>query len=99
EFLFFAPEQKAARQNDFKLIYTPLSSDTKAFDLKTDPTEQVDVTKQRPRDVAPLRVVLERELLRRLDGFYLVGRSGRGEHRLHVRVQGASPLVGARLIE
>jgi arylsulfatase A-like enzyme len=99
EFVFFAPEQKAARRDDFKLIYTPLNSDTKAFDLKTDPTEQVDVAKERPRDVAPLRVVLERELIQRLDGFYLVGRSGAAEHRLHVRVQSASPLVGARLVE
>jgi arylsulfatase A-like enzyme len=100
EFLFFPPEQKAVRRDGLKLIYVPLTNETKAFDIASDRREQVNVAQQRSADVDSLRTVLEREVLRRVEGFQIVARSGSEEHQVRIRMESSQPfgdvgLVGA----
>jgi hypothetical protein len=100
EFLFVPREQKAVRRDGFKVVYIPVSNETKAFDLANDPWELVDVAQQRTADVGTMRAVLEHEVLRRAEGFEIVARGGREEHELRVRLESARAfgevgLVGA----
>jgi len=98
EFLFIPPEQKAVRRNDLKLIYTPLENATRIFDLATDRREQLDVAAQRSADAASLRTALEREVLRRGEGFQIAARPGREEHQLRLRLESARPFGAVGLV-
>lgn len=89
ELPYNAPEKKVVRRPDFKIIYTPLENKTVAYDLSRDPHEMIDVSAKRASDVAGLRVVLESEALQRTEGFQIVARSGKVDHRLHLHLESA----------
>ena len=86
------------RRNDLKLIYTPLENATRVFDLATDRREQLDVAAQRSADAASLRTALEREVLRRGEGFQIAARPGREEHQLRLRLESARPFGAVGLV-
>jgi arylsulfatase A-like enzyme len=98
EYLFFAPEQKAVRRRDLKLISIPSTAKERAFDLVADPKEQTDVAAKRAGDLTALRVVLERELLTRIEGFQIAARSARLEHRVRIEIESPKPFADAGVI-
>jgi hypothetical protein len=98
EYVFLPPEQKSVRQRGLKLVYTPVKNEERAFDLVADPREQTDVAKARSGDLAPLRVVLEREVLSLIEGFRISARSARVDHRLRIRLESAKPFADVGLV-
>jgi hypothetical protein len=98
EYLYPAPEQKAIRTADYKLIFMPSTGKDELFDLRTDPGEKRNIAAAEPALAAALRAPIQERLHATLDGFHLVARASRGSHhQLQVRLSSPTPLEDVSL--
>jgi arylsulfatase A-like enzyme len=98
EYLASGVEQKALRERDRKLVFTPSTREKLFFDLRADPDESRSIAPERREIVNELTSRLEEYLCRSLDGFNLRIARGRKPHRVEVRLRTRDGFVDAGVV-